>query len=118
MPDTRFTWAVILDVLRTFETAGYRRGDEQHVGLAILVLRDAARIFAGEADQPRYLPGAPLPVPGTGSTEADRQPVPPQPDAAAKLEEVRAVLAAFDWATNDRQYALEQIEGIVNGDAR
>jgi len=35
---------------------------------------------------------------------------------AEKLAEVRAVLDAFDWTTDDRQYALEQIEDIVNGD--
>jgi hypothetical protein len=34
---------------------------------------------------------------------------------AAQLGEVRRVLAAFDWETDDRQYALERIDGIVNG---
>jgi hypothetical protein len=34
-------------------------------------------------------------------------------DAAAKLDAVRAVLSAFDWERDDRQYALEQIERIV-----
>jgi hypothetical protein len=38
-----------------------------------------------------------------------------QEDAAGKLAEVRAVLAAFDWESADRQYALEQIERIVTG---
>jgi hypothetical protein len=31
----------------------------------------------------------------------------------ARLAEIRAVLEVFDWATDDRQYALEQIEDIV-----
>jgi hypothetical protein len=35
-------------------------------------------------------------------------------DAEALLAEVRLVLAAFDWETDDRQYALEQIDDIVN----
>jgi hypothetical protein len=35
---------------------------------------------------------------------------------AGKLAEVRAVLAAFDWERDDRQYALEHIERIVLGD--
>ena len=35
--------------------------------------------------------------------------------AAEQLEEIRLVLEAFDWETDDRQYALEQIDGIVNG---
>jgi hypothetical protein len=40
------------------------------------------------------------------------------PTAAAQLEEIRLVLEAFDWAVDDRQYALEQIDQIVNGDDR
>ena len=48
--------------------------------------------------------------------------VPPAPTrpgvdlAAGRLAEVRGVLEAFDWERDDRQYALEQIEAIVNGD--
>jgi hypothetical protein len=34
--------------------------------------------------------------------------------SAAQLARVRQVLAAFDWETGDRQYALEKIDGIVN----
>ena len=33
---------------------------------------------------------------------------------AAQFAEVRAVLEAFDWETDDRQYALEKINAIVN----
>ena len=33
---------------------------------------------------------------------------------AEQLEEIRLVLEAFDWETDDRQYALEQIDGIVH----
>ena len=36
-------------------------------------------------------------------------------DEARQLAEVRAVLAAFDWEFDDRQYALEAIERIVTG---
>jgi hypothetical protein len=36
-------------------------------------------------------------------------------DAAGQLAQIRLVLGAFDWETGDRQYALEQIEDIVNG---
>jgi hypothetical protein len=38
--------------------------------------------------------------------------------AAAQLTEIRSVLEAFDWETDNRQYALEQIDGIVNGDPK
>ncbi len=40
----------------------------------------------------------------------------PRHDPAAQLAEIRAVLAAFDWEHDDRQYALEAIERITNGD--
>lgn len=36
-------------------------------------------------------------------------------DAAGQLAEIRAVLAAFDWERDDRQYALERIEEIAGG---
>jgi hypothetical protein len=41
-----------------------------------------------------------------------------QPASAAQLEEIRLVLEAFDWETDDRQYALEQIDQILNGDGQ
>ena len=34
-------------------------------------------------------------------------------DSSAKLAAVRAVLSAFDWEHDDRQYALEEIERIA-----
>jgi hypothetical protein len=37
------------------------------------------------------------------------------PTAAVQMSEIRLVLTAFDWETDDRQYALEQIDQIVNG---
>jgi hypothetical protein len=43
----------------------------------------------------------------------DGQDAPPA-GAAEQLEEIRLVLEAFDWETDDRQYALEQIDDIVN----
>jgi hypothetical protein len=35
-------------------------------------------------------------------------------EAVAQLEAVRAVLSAFDWERDDRQYALEEIGRIVS----
>jgi len=32
-----------------------------------------------------------------------------------QLDAVRAVLAAFDWEHDDRQYALEEIERVLEG---
>ena len=36
-------------------------------------------------------------------------------DEGRQLAEVRAVLAAFDWERDDRQYALEHIDRIAGG---
>jgi hypothetical protein len=36
----------------------------------------------------------------------------------AQLAEVRAIIAAFDWEQDDRQYALEKIKQIVTGGGR
>jgi hypothetical protein len=36
------------------------------------------------------------------------------PAAAMQLAEIRLVLEAFDWETDDRQYELEQVDDIVN----
>jgi hypothetical protein len=42
----------------------------------------------------------------------------PGGQAAAQLAEIRLVFASFDWETEDRQFALEQIAEIVNGDPK
>ncbi len=39
---------------------------------------------------------------------------PAEDDAARQLAEIRAVLDAFDWEFDDRQYALEHIERIAS----
>jgi hypothetical protein len=39
------------------------------------------------------------------------------PAAAAQLAEIRLVLEALGWETDDRQYVLEQVNQIVNGGA-
>ncbi len=35
--------------------------------------------------------------------------------AEHQLEQIRLVLDSFDWETDDRQYALEQIDDILRG---
>jgi hypothetical protein len=118
--DQRFNWAMILDLLDAFEQAGYKRGDDMHIARAVGLLWDAARIYAGEIDQPYAVPITSLVVRSLARAVAARTVAPPVGDgrAAAQLEEIRAMLAAFDWEVDDRQYAIEQIEQIVNGDDR
>jgi hypothetical protein len=36
--------------------------------------------------------------------------------AEERLARIRAVLAAFDWEFDDRQYALEEIDRLANED--
>jgi hypothetical protein len=50
-PDTRWTWAVVEDLCRTLERAGYALRDNEHTGRAILLLHEGALIYAGERDQ-------------------------------------------------------------------
>lgn len=119
MPDTRFSWAVILDLLDVLEHAGYRRSDDDaHTGRAIALLWDAARVYAAELDEPEAVPVVRLVARQLAQAEADRNAARPSPDPAAQLEEIRAVFEAFDWATDDRQYALEEIDTIVRGEGR
>jgi hypothetical protein len=121
MPDTRFSWAVIMDLLDVLEHAGYKRGDDIHTGRAIALMWDAARIYAGELDEPEAVPAVRLVVCGLAKAEAARAAavIPPgEPAAIQQLAEIRLVPDAFCWETDDRQYALEQIDGIVNGDGQ
>jgi prevent-host-death family protein len=70
-------------------------------------LVDHARIAGQSTVITRYgKPAAVLtPVPAASETETDAQ---------QRLAEIRAILAAFDWEHDDRQYALERIEMIAD----
>lgn len=43
-------WATIIELLDVLEKHGYRRGDDRHVGRAIGLLAQVARIYAGLED--------------------------------------------------------------------
>ena len=58
------------------------------------------QLEAAHAAQPRLDGTVPILTP-----DADR----------ATLTAIRAVFEVFDWETDDRQYALEQIEDIISG---
>ena len=45
--DERLTWGFILEVLDVMERHGYHRGDNEHTGQAIGLIRDVARIYEG-----------------------------------------------------------------------
>ena len=67
--DDRLTWGFITDVLDVLERHGYHRGDNEHTGQAIGLIRDVARIYEGTLDAPR---GGYVVVPSS-------QPTAPQP---------------------------------------
>ena len=54
----------------------------------------------------------------TAALEAAGEPCEPVATAGdpRRLDAIRALLARFNWQCDDRQYALEKIERIVNGD--
>ena len=54
--DGRWTWAVATHLLDALKHAGYRRGDDTHVGQALHLLHLAARIYAGETEPPSGSP--------------------------------------------------------------
>ena len=102
--DDRLTWGFITDVL---ERHGYHRGDNEHTGQAIGLIRDIARIYEGTLDVPcggyvvvpssqplaPQLPG-PEPEPGTSVPEDDLDAV------TLTHAEVRTVLTSLDLAAD------------------
>ena len=44
------TWETVIAILDLFEQAGFRRGDDAHMGRAIGLLRPLAEIYAGQRD--------------------------------------------------------------------
>ena len=93
MPDDgRLTWGFIIDVLDVMERHGYHRGDHEHTGQAIGLIRNVARIYEGTLDAPR---GGYVMVPSS-------QPRAPQhhapPAVIVPAGQVKTLLAALDDA--------------------
>ena len=97
MPDTRFSWAVIMDLLDFLEHAGYKRGDDIHTGRAIALLWDAAWTTRASSTSRRRSPlsgwwsGA---SEGRGGACRCRDSA-GEPAAMQQLAEIRLVLDAF-----------------------
>jgi hypothetical protein len=54
--DYRITWGLVLDVLDVLEQHGYHRYDNQHTGLAVLLIGDLASAYTGRDTQPSQIP--------------------------------------------------------------
>ena len=102
MPDDgRLTWGFIIDVLDVMERHGYHRGDHEHTGQAIGLIRDVARIYEGTLDAPR---GGYVVVP-TSQPETPRQPG--QPAVIVPADQVKTLLAALDEAAEYKRDRAE-----------
>ena len=102
MPDDgRLTWGFIIDVLDVMERHGYHRGDHEHTGQAIGLIRDVAGIYEGTLDAPR---GGYVVVP-TSQPEAPRQPG--QPTVMVPADQVKTLLAALDDAAEYKRDRAE-----------
>ena len=102
MPDDdRLTWGFITDVLDVMERHGYHRGDNEHTGQAIGLIRDVARIYEGTLDAPR---GGYVVVPSSQPTA----PQPPgQPAVIVPADQVKTLLAALDDAAEYKRDRAE-----------
>jgi hypothetical protein len=102
MPDDdRLTWGFITDVLDVMERHGYHRGDNEHTGQAIGLIRDVARIYEGTLDPPC---GGYVVVPSSQPTT----PQPPgQPAIIVPADQVKALLAALDDAAEYKRDRAE-----------
>ena len=105
--DDRLTWGFITDVLDVLERHGYHRGDHEHAGHAIGLIRDVARIYEGTLDVPR---DGYVVVPS--SQPADPQP-PGPPAAVVSADQVKILLAALDDAAEYKRDRAETCAGCT-----
>lgn len=64
----RFTWGLIIDVFDVLERHGFRRGDDQHTGRAVGLVRDLALVYVGEREHPVGATVVELPPPAGAVT--------------------------------------------------
>ena len=102
--DDRLTWGFITDVLHVMERHGYHRGDSEHTGQAIGLIRHLARIYEGTLDAPV----------GGYVVVASAPPTAPQPPGPAGQDavivsagEVTTLLAALDDAAEYKRDRAE-----------
>jgi hypothetical protein len=44
-------WGAVIMILDALESAGFRKGDDEHVGRAIGLMAQLGRLYAGQVDQ-------------------------------------------------------------------
>jgi hypothetical protein len=102
--DERLTWGFIIEVLDVMERHGYRRGDSEHAGQAIGLIRHVARVYEGTLDAPHNGYVVVPPFPPTAP-----QPLgPPGRDAViVSADQVKTLLAALDDAAEYKRDRAE-----------
>jgi hypothetical protein len=94
MKDHRMGLRLITEVLDVLERHGYARGDNEHAGRAIFLIRDLASIYEGSQDHP-FGPTINQPPPEPAS------PAPATPDTVpVPVGEVKNLLIALDIAAD------------------
>ena len=96
MRDHRMGVRLITEVLDVLDRHGYTRGDDEHAGRAIFLIRDLAHIYEGSQDHP-FGPTVNQPPPraeSASSVPATRNAVP------VPIGEVKTLLIALDIAAD------------------
>ena len=92
---------LITEVLDVLDRHGYARGDDEHAGRAIFLIRDLASIYEGSQDHP-FGPTINQPPPEPAS------PTPAIPDTVSvPVGEVKNLLIALDIAADYNQARAE-----------
>ena len=107
MKDHRIDVNLFADVLDVLDRHGFARGDIEHRGRAIFLIRDLARTYEGTQDHPvepssSQAPSLP-PAPEPPSPEPESGPSVPEDDLDAVTlthAEVRTVLTSLDLAAD------------------
>jgi hypothetical protein len=91
---------LITEVLDVLDRHRYARGDDEHAGRAIFLIRDLAHIYEGSQDHP-FGPTINQPLP-------QAEPVPPTPGTIpVPLGEVKNLLCALDIAADHNRDRAE-----------
>jgi hypothetical protein len=103
MKDHRMGLRLITEVLDVLERHGYARGDNEHTGRAIFLIRDLASIYEGSQDHPFG--------PYIGEIPPRPEPVPPEParrDAVTvPAGEVKTLISALIIAADYKRDRAE-----------
>ena len=104
MTDHRIGLDLFTDILDVLHRHGFARGDIEHQGRAISLIRDLARTYEGTQDRPFRPSIAPAPVPQMGPEPSGQD----RRDAVIiPASDLKTVLVALDIAADDMRDRAE-----------